>query len=52
MFPNIKRTRSQNMNHMEYVYTKKSQEYLINDKFQSSYVQCTFLKTKEPIVTQ
>jgi hypothetical protein len=33
MFPNIKRTRSQIMNHMKYIYTQKSQEYYINDKF-------------------
>jgi hypothetical protein len=32
MFPNIKRTRSQIMNHMKYIYTKKSQEHFINDK--------------------
>ncbi len=32
MFPNIKRTRSQIMNHMKYIYSKKSQECFINDK--------------------
>jgi hypothetical protein len=31
MFLNIKRTRSQIMNHMKYIY--KSQEFFINDKF-------------------
>ncbi len=41
MFPNIQRTTSQIMNHMKYIYTKKSQENFINDKVQSSYVQCT-----------
>jgi hypothetical protein len=44
MFPNIKRTRSQIMNHMKYIYiyiyTKKSQEFSINDKVQLSHVQC------------
>ncbi len=40
MFPNIKRTKSQIMNHMKHIYTKKSQESFINDKVQSSYVQC------------
>jgi hypothetical protein len=40
------------MNHMEYIYTQKSQEYFINDKVQSSYVQCTLEKIKKPIVTQ
>jgi hypothetical protein len=29
------------MNHMKYIYTKKSQENFINDKVQLSYVQCT-----------
>jgi hypothetical protein len=49
MFPNIKITRSQIMNHMKYIYTKKSQEYFINDKVQSSYVQCILKEIKEPI---
>jgi len=40
MFPNIKKTRSQIMNHMKYIYTKKSQIFFINEKIQSSYVQC------------
>jgi hypothetical protein len=44
MFPNIKRTKSQIMNHMKYISTKKSQEKIINDKVQSSYVQCTLEK--------
>jgi hypothetical protein len=45
MFPNIKRIKSQTMNHMKYIYDKKSQEYFKNDKVQSSYV-------KKPIPTQ
>jgi hypothetical protein len=28
------------MNHMKYIYIKKSQEFFINDKVQSSYAQC------------
>jgi hypothetical protein len=52
MFSNIKKTRSQIMNHMKYIYTKNSQEYFINDKFQPSYVQCTLEEIKEPILTQ
>jgi hypothetical protein len=32
MFPNIKKTKSQIMNHMKCIYTKKSQEIFINDK--------------------
>jgi hypothetical protein len=40
------------MNHMQYIYTKKSQEYFINDKVQSSYVQCTLEEVKKPILTQ
>jgi hypothetical protein len=52
MFPNIKRTRSQIMNHMKYIYTKKSQEHFINDKVQSSHVQCILEEIKEPIFTQ
>jgi hypothetical protein len=40
MFPNIKKPRSQIMNHMKYIYTKKSQKSFINDKVQLSYVQC------------
>jgi len=51
MFPNIKRTQSQIMNHMKYIYTKKSQEYFINDKVQSSYVQWTLKEIKELIPT-
>jgi hypothetical protein len=51
MLPNIKRTRSQIMIHLN-IYTKKSQEYFINDKVQSSYVQCTLKKNKELIFTQ
>jgi len=38
------------MNHMKYIY--KSQKYFINDKVQSSYVQCTLKEIKEPILTQ
>jgi hypothetical protein len=58
MFPNIKKTRSQIMNHMKYIYiyihthTKKSQENFINDKVQSSYVQCTLKEIQIPILTQ
>ncbi len=52
MFPNIKRTRSQIMDHMKYLYTEKSQERFINDKVQSSYVQWTLEEIKEPIFTQ
>jgi hypothetical protein len=37
MFPNIKRTKFQFMNHMIYI----SQEFFIIDKIQSLYVQCT-----------
>jgi hypothetical protein len=40
------------MNHMKYIYTKKPQKYFINDKIQSSYVQCTLEKIKKPIPTQ
>ncbi len=47
MFPNIKRTRSQTMNHMKCIYIYKSQEYFINDKIQSSYVQCILEEIKE-----
>jgi hypothetical protein len=32
MFLNIKRKRSQIVNHMKYIYIKKSQEYFISDK--------------------
>ncbi len=35
MFSNIKKTSSQIMNHMKYIYAKKSQESFINDKVQS-----------------
>jgi hypothetical protein len=38
MFPDIKKTRSQIMNHMKYIYTRKQQKYFINDKVQLSYV--------------
>jgi hypothetical protein len=34
---------------MKYIY--KSQESFINDKIQSSYVQCTLEEIKEPIFT-
>jgi hypothetical protein len=46
MFPNIKRIISQIMNHMKYIYTKKSQFFFINDEIQSSYVQCTLEEIK------
>jgi hypothetical protein len=52
MFSNIKRTRSQIMNHMKYIYTKKPQKYFINDKVQSLYVQCILEEIKRPIPTQ
>jgi len=52
MFPNIKRTKSQFMNHMKYIYTKKPQKYFINDKVQSSYVQCILKEIKGLIPTQ
>jgi hypothetical protein len=32
MFPNIKRTRSQIMIDMKYIYIKESKEYFINEK--------------------
>jgi hypothetical protein len=50
MFPNIKRTRSQIMNHMKYIYIL--QFFFINDKVQSSYVQCILKEIKELIPTQ
>jgi hypothetical protein len=34
------------MNHMKNIYTIKSQKYFINEKVQSSYVQCTFEEIK------
>ncbi len=49
MFPNIKKTKSQIMNDKKYMYIKKSQESFINDKVQSSYVQCTLEEIKQPI---
>jgi len=52
MFPNIKRTKSQSMNHIIYIYTKNSQEYFINEKVQLSYVQCNLKEIKQPIPTQ
>jgi hypothetical protein len=52
MFPNIKITRSQIMNHMKYIYTKKSNEFSINDKVQSSYSEFTLKETKQPIPKQ
>ncbi len=52
MFLNIKKTRSRIMNNMKYIYTKKSQESFINDKVQSSYVQCTLEEIEQPIPTQ
>jgi hypothetical protein len=51
MFPNIKKIRSQIMNHMKYIYKYKSQENFIIDKVQLSYVQCTLEKIKKPILT-
>jgi hypothetical protein len=39
MFPNIKRVKSQTMNHKIYIYDKKSQKYFKNDKVQLSYVK-------------
>jgi len=48
MLSNIKRTKSQIMNHMIYIY--KSQESFINDKVWLSYVQCTLAKIKTSIV--
>jgi hypothetical protein len=38
--------------HEIYIYTKKSQENFINDKIQSSYVQCTLKEIQKPILTQ
>jgi biopolymer transport protein ExbD len=52
MFPNIKRTRSQIMNDMKYIYVKNSEKYFINDKVQSSSVRCSLKEIKEPIPTQ
>jgi hypothetical protein len=34
------------------IYIKKSQFFFINDKIQSSYVQCILKKIKKPIPTQ
>jgi hypothetical protein len=52
MFPNIERTRSQIMNHMKHIYTKKLDESSINYKVQSTYIECTLKKTKQPIPKQ
>jgi hypothetical protein len=52
MFPNIKKIKSQILNHMKYIHTKKSQEYFLNDKVQSSYIQCTLKEIKKEIPTQ
>jgi hypothetical protein len=49
MFPNIKRKKSKIMDHMKYIYIKKSQTYFINDKVQSSYVQCTLKEVKNQL---
>jgi hypothetical protein len=51
MFSNIKRIRSQIMNDMKYIYVKNFKKYFINDKVQSSYVQCILKEIKEPIPT-
>jgi hypothetical protein len=37
---------------MKYIYSKKSEKYFINDKVQSSYVQCTLEEIKKPIHIQ
>jgi len=52
MFSKIKRTRSQILIHMKYIYIKKSQESFINKKVQSSYVQCILKEILKPIPTQ
>jgi hypothetical protein len=58
MFPNIKKTISQIVNHMihththTHTHTQESQENFINDKVQSSYVQCIIKEIKKPILTQ
>jgi len=52
VFPNIKRTKSKTTTHMKYVHTRKSQKSFINDKVQSSYVQCTLEEIKKPIFAQ
>jgi hypothetical protein len=44
MFPNIKNKKI--MNHMKYIYIRKSHEYFTNDKVQSSYIKCIFYKTQ------
>jgi hypothetical protein len=49
MFLDIERTRSQIMNHMKYMSIKKPHEYFINDKIQSSYVECISQDMKQPI---
>jgi hypothetical protein len=40
------------MNHMKYIYTKKSYESSMSDKVQSSYIECTLKKIKQPIPKQ
>jgi len=37
---------------MKYIYTKKSNEFSINDKVQSSYSEFTLKETKQPIPKQ
>jgi hypothetical protein len=37
---------------MKYICTKKSNESSINDKVQSSYIECTLQEIKQPIPKQ
>jgi len=49
IFSNIKTTKSQTMNHMNYMHLKKSCKHITNDKVHSPYIRCSSKKKKKAI---
>jgi len=52
MFLIIKKPISQIMNHMKNIYIIKSQKYFINEKMQSSYIQCILEEIFKPTLQE
>jgi hypothetical protein len=49
IFSNITRARSQIMNYIKYIHSKKLCKHPTNDKVQSPYVRCSSKENKQPI---
>jgi hypothetical protein len=52
IFSNITRARSQIMNYIKCIHSKKSHKHPTNDKVQSPYIRCSSKENKQPILVE